>query len=72
VDIRATFGKKFQGQTIQNSKDFCAALLEKFYVATVPGIECGTEGYMRLSFAVSSEDMKRAIARMKDLVGQLQ
>lgn len=71
VDIREHLGKTYQGRVIRTSKDFCGVLLENFFVATVPGAECGTEGYMRLSFAVSEETMKRGIARMKDLVSQL-
>lgn len=71
VDIRAFLGKTFADRVIRTSKDFCDILLEKFYVATVPGAECGTEGYMRLSFAVSEETMARAIERMKEFVSQL-
>lgn len=71
VDIRSCLGKVFNGRLIRTSKDFCDILLDTFYVATVPGAECGTEGYMRLSFAVSEESMKRAVARMKDFVNQL-
>ncbi|HEY1078700.1 MAG TPA: pyridoxal phosphate-dependent aminotransferase [Bdellovibrio sp.] len=71
VDIRAVLGKSFNGQIIRTSKDFCDVLLDTFFVATVPGVECGTEGYMRLSFAVSEETMKRAVGRMKEFVSQL-
>ncbi|WP_415062202.1 pyridoxal phosphate-dependent aminotransferase [Bdellovibrio sp.] len=71
VDIKACLGKTYQGRVIRTSKDFCDILLDKFFVATVPGVECGTEGFMRLSFAVSEETMKRAIERMRDFVGQL-
>lgn len=71
VDVRAVLGKSFNGKVIRTSKDFCDVLLDTFFVATVPGIECGTEGYMRLSFAVSEDTMKRAIARMKEFVSQL-
>ncbi|MEN0058084.1 MAG: aminotransferase class I/II-fold pyridoxal phosphate-dependent enzyme, partial [Bdellovibrio sp.] len=65
------FGKSYEGHLVQTSKDFCDILLQKFYVATVPGSECGTEGFMRLSFAVSEETMKKAVGRMKELVAQL-
>lgn len=71
VDVHACLGKTYQGRVIRTSKDFCDILLEKFFVATVPGAECGTEGFMRLSFAVSEETMNRAVARMKDFIGQL-
>jgi aspartate aminotransferase len=68
VDIRQALGKKFQGQPVATSKDFCQILLEKFYVATVPGEEFGNPGYMRLSFATSIEKMSEAIQRMKAFV----
>ena len=71
VDIRACLGKKFEGKPVQTSRDFCDILLNKYYVATVPGIECGSEGFMRLSFAVSEETMKRAIDRMQTFVNLL-
>lgn len=71
VDIRAVLGKTYQGQVVRTSKDFCGILLEKFFVATVPGAECGTEGFMRLSFAVSEDTMIRAVERMKELISLL-
>ncbi|QDK36655.1 pyridoxal phosphate-dependent aminotransferase [Bdellovibrio sp. NC01] len=71
VDIKDCLGKNFGDRHIRTSKDFCDILLEQFFVATVPGAECGSEGFMRLSFAVSEETMNRAILRMKDFVSQL-
>lgn len=71
VDIKACLGKTFQGQVVKSSKDFCDILLDHYFVATVPGIECGTEGYMRLSFAVSEESMAKAVERMKKFVSEL-
>lgn len=71
VDVRGCFGKKFEERDIRSSKDVCDVLLEKYFVATVPGIECGSEGFMRLSFAVSEETMKRGIDRMADFVKKL-
>ncbi len=71
VDISKVLGRNFNGQLVKDSKQFCEILLNKFYVATVPGIECGVEGFMRLSFATSEENMNRAVARMRDFVDQL-
>jgi aspartate aminotransferase len=71
VDIKACIGKTHNGKVIRTSKDFCDVLLDEYYVATVPGVECGSEGFMRLSFAVSDETMKRAIDRMKTFVSAL-
>jgi aspartate aminotransferase len=72
VDVRKALGKSYQGQKIQSSKEFCQILLEKFYVATVPGEEFGNPGYMRLSFAIEPQKMSEAIGRMKQLISEMQ
>lgn len=71
VNIKSVLGKKFQGTKIENDKMFCDILLDKFYVATVPGMECGNNGYMRLSFAISEDKMKEAIGRIAEFVNSL-
>lgn len=40
-------------------------LLQKAYLVTVPGIEFGMEGYLRLSFAGSIKDITSGIERLK-------
>ena len=71
VDVRRALGRSYQGQKIETSKDFCQVLLEKFFVATVPGEEFGNPGYMRLSFAIDSGRMLEAIQRMKSLIAEM-
>lgn len=71
VDVRGCLGKTFRGRPVPGCKEFCQILLEEFFVATVPGNECGSEGFMRLSFAVSEETMLRAVERMKTFVAEL-
>lgn len=58
--------------SINNSKDFCLKLLHNSYVATVPGIEFGLEGYIRISYAKSINELKEAFIRIKDFIQQLQ
>ncbi len=71
VNVKSLFGKKFENTYIENDKMVGNILLEKFYVATVPGIECGNQGYLRLSFATTEEKMKLAVDRMVQFVSQL-
>jgi aspartate aminotransferase len=71
VDIRKALGKSYQGQKITTSKDFCQVLLEKVFVATVPGEEFGNPGFMRLSFAIGSERMSQAIGRMQKMIAEM-
>lgn len=40
-------------------------LLKKALVVTVPGVEFGMDGYLRLSFAGSVKDLTEGVARMK-------
>ncbi len=71
LDITKTFGKKFEDTTIQNSRDFAGILLDKYFVATVPGLEFGTEGYIRISFAIETPRMMEAIHRIEKLISKL-
>lgn len=72
VDVRKALGKSLDGQKITTSKDFCQTLLEKYFVATVPGEEFGNPGYMRLSFAIGSDRMSQAIDRMRQMITSMQ
>lgn len=71
VDVRGALGKSLGGTKVATSKDFCQTLLEKYFVATVPGEEFGNPGYMRLSFATSMEKMSEAIGRMKQMIAAM-
>lgn len=46
---------------IPNSVDFCAKLLAEELVALVPGIAFGKEGFVRISFASSFEDLEKGL-----------
>lgn len=50
----------------KKSFDLSLYLLEKFGVATMPGSAFGTEGYIRLSFAVSKEDIIEGVKKLKE------
>lgn len=71
VDVKRLFGKACQGTAMKNSKDVAEVLLNQYFVATVPGIEFGTEGYLRLSLAVSEQQMNTAIDRLKSFESAL-
>lgn len=70
VDVRKVLGKSYAGVKVTTSKEFCQVLLEKIFVATVPGEEFGNPGFMRLSFAISTERMNEAIQRIRKLLSE--
>ncbi len=71
LDIRKTFGKSYEGEVIKDSKTLCGIFLEKFFVAAVPGVEFGAEGFMRLSFAIETPRMLEALSRFEKLLKAL-
>ena len=71
LDIRNCFGKKFKNQALASSRDFAQALLLNEYVAAVPGLEFGLEGYLRLSFALDEARMVEALDRLKRFIENL-
>jgi len=52
----------------RNDISFSEYLLEKGGVAVVPGSAFGSEGYIRLSFATSMENIKKALERIARLL----
>ena len=53
-NVSSYFGKELQGGArVDNSSDFCTALLETAHVGLVTGDAFGAPGYERLSFATS-------------------
>lgn len=49
----------------QNSMEMADFLLEKAYVATVPGSTFGMEGYLRLSYTCTPEQVAEAVKRIR-------
>ena len=48
-----------------DSLTFCEKMLKEGLVGVIPGVYFGTEGYMRLSYCYSDEDLKRGLDRME-------
>jgi aspartate aminotransferase len=44
--------------------------LEEAEVAVVPGEAFGPSGYIRLSYALSDEDLVEGVTRMQNLLGE--
>ncbi len=70
-DISDYFGKSDGGKTINNSKDFCMYILEKVYVALVPGGAFGNPDCVRISYATSKEQIIEATSRIKKALAEL-
>ena len=56
---------------IKNSFDVAMYLLNEAKVATVPGSSFGAEGFLRLSYSTSIENLKEGIKRIKEALSKL-
>ena len=64
-DISYFFGKTIKNKIIENASDFSIFLLEESHVATVTGDAFGSPNNIRISYAASKEQIKKAISRIK-------
>lgn len=62
--VAAHFGRTLGGKKITDSTTFCAAALESANVNLVQGSAFGCEGYVRLSFATSREQINAGVDRL--------
>ena len=67
-NISYYFGKTINGFKINNASDMSMFLLEKALVATVTGDAFGNPNCIRISYAASTEQIKKAVQRIKSAV----
>lgn len=67
-DVSSFFGKTIDGIVIKNASDFALFLLDKANVATVTGDAFGAPKNIRISYAASTEELKEAFKRIKDVL----
>lgn len=70
VDVSAFYGKSFNGKIINGSLDFADCALAKG-VALIPGVAFGDDNCIRLSYAISIEDIKEGLDRFKAFISEL-
>ncbi|WP_186430178.1 pyridoxal phosphate-dependent aminotransferase [Clostridium sp. BSD9I1] len=68
IDISKIIGKAIEGETIESSLDFCSKLLEKGKVAAVPGEAFGIDGFIRISYATSMENIQEGLNRIENFI----
>lgn len=64
-DISAYIGKTLRGTKIESDSDFAMFLLENAHVATVAGSAFCMPGYIRLSYATSDDNIRKAFDRIQ-------
>ena len=69
---KGLIGKKDKnGKKLENDTDFVQSLLENNNVAVVQGSAFGLEGFFRISYATSMENLEKAMKRIKEFCESL-
>ena len=71
VDVSALIGKSHGAEKINTALDLSMYLLNTAYVSSVPGEAFGLNGYVRFSFAASTDVLTEACNRVKAAVRNL-
>ncbi len=70
-NVKSYIGKSNNGITINSVGDLCMFLLEDAHVSLVTGEAFGDPDCLRLSYAASEDDLRTAIANMKESLAKL-
>src|ERR1700742_3257887 len=66
--VKGLLGVSLRGRTAADSAELATIILEEAEVAVVPGEAFGTPGYLRLSYALSDDDLAEGVGRIAKLV----
>lgn len=69
IDVRPYCDGSIDG--INSSNEFCDFLLEKYFIAFVPGEAFGAPGFMRLSYALGDDELEDGLSRLEKAINDL-
>jgi aspartate aminotransferase len=64
VDVRCLIGGEFK-----TSGDIADSLLREAHIVVTDGSPFGADGFIRISYATSMENLERAVSKMKEMFG---
>ncbi|MGI5875756.1 MAG: pyridoxal phosphate-dependent aminotransferase [Dethiobacteria bacterium] len=71
VNVGKTFTKRFHGEEIKNVDNLATLLLEQYRVALVPGQGFGAPDYVRISYALSLDNIRLGLDRIESFLQEL-
>ncbi len=71
VDCSELVGKKYKDMTIENAADIGKVLIEDYNVAVIPCDDFGIKNHIRLSYAISMEQIKEGVKRINNFLNSL-
>ena len=70
-EVSAYFGTTYGDYAISNASDLAMYLLKEAHVATVTGDAFYAPGYIRMSYATSDENIRKAMHRIAEALAKL-
>lgn len=68
--VKGVIGREIADKKIESSADLADVILNEAEVAVVPGEAFGSSGYLRLSYALSDDDLVEGLNRIKKLINE--
>lgn len=68
--VEGVLGRTIRGRTPRTSVELAALILDEAEVAVVPGEAFGPSGFLRLSYAMSDDDIVEGVGRLKRLLAE--
>ncbi len=72
VDVNGVLGKNYKGQEITDTSKMAEILIEEYNVAVVPCADFGFADHIRLSYAISLEQIEKGLDRIETFLNELQ
>ena len=71
INVSETFDKEYKGEKVGDVSRLATILLEDYSVAVIPCTDFGFPGYIRLSYAISKEQIGKGIDRIESFLKDL-
>ncbi len=71
VDISKVLSLSYKGEQIGDTQNLARILLEDYHVAVIPCADFGYPDHIRLSYAISMEQIKKGLDRITDFLNTL-
>ena len=71
IDVSEVLGKSYQGQKVSDTAKMAEILIEDYNVAVVPCADFGFADHIRLSYAISIEQIEKGLDRIETFLKEL-
>lgn len=71
IDLGEALKKEYKGQVIGTSAEFARILIDDYNVAVIPCADFGFDDHIRLSYAISLEQIEKGLNRIEEFLNSL-